>query len=99
MKSLFTDKLERVSRDIFEKFPMEIAQLIGQKHGVYALYDEDILYYVGKASDLKRRIKQHLKDKHLAQWTHFSLFLTNKDNFIGEIESILIRMGVNPFFS
>ena len=64
MRGLFNRKLEKVSK---ERFPSALSDLVGTSHGVYALYDEDKLYYVGKASDLKRRIKQHLKDRHVAQ--------------------------------
>lgn len=92
---LFTHKLEKVSRVIFEKYAKQLSELIGKKHGVYALYDEDDLYYVGKAVDLKRRVGQHMKDRHLSQWTHFSLFLTTKSAYIDEIESILITLA-NP---
>lgn len=95
MRGLFERKLEKISKEIFEKYPSALSDLIGTSHGVYALYDEDKLYYVGKASDLKRRIKQHLKDRHFAQWTHFSLFLTSKSAHIVDIESVLIAMA-NP---
>ena len=95
MRGLFNRKLEKVSKEIFERFPSALSDLVGTSHGVYALYDEDKLYYVGKASDLKRRIKQHLKDRHVAQWTHFSLFLTSKSAHIVDIESVLIAIA-NP---
>ena len=95
MKSLFSKKLEKISKDIFKKYPEELSDLIGSSHGVYALYDENELYYVGRASDLKRRIRQHLKDRHYAQWTHFSLFLTNKSAYINDIESVIISIS-NP---
>ncbi len=93
--NLITQKLEKVSKLVFEKYAKELADLIGSKHGVYALYNEDELYYVGKAKDLRRRITQHMKDRHLAKWTHFSLYLTKKSSHIDEIESILIRIA-NP---
>ena len=93
MKKLFSRKLEKVSREIFEEFPKALSALIGKSHGIYALYDENELYYVGKASNLKNRIRQHLKDRHLAQWTHFSLYLTSRTTYIDDIESVLISVS------
>lgn len=91
--SLITHRLEKISKDAFERFSQQITQIIGDKKGVYALYDDDELYYVGKAVDLKRRIKQHLKDRHFAQWTHFSLYIMKKADYVNDIESILVRVA------
>ena len=93
MRGLFNRKLEKVSKEIFEKYHGALSELVGTSHGVYALYNENELYYVGKTSDLKRRIKQHLKDRHVAQWTHFSLYLMSKSAYIGDIESVLISIA------
>jgi len=41
--NLFTHKLERVSRIIFEKYASQLAGLVSKKYGVDALYDEDEL--------------------------------------------------------
>jgi hypothetical protein len=94
-RSLVTQRLERVSKDVFKKhFPL-ITELVGNSHGIYALYDENELYYVGKSIDLKKRVQQHLKDRHLASWTHFSLYLVRNSEHIHEIESLVIRIA-NP---
>lgn len=37
----------------------------------------------------------HLKDRHFAGWSHFSLYLVRKAEHIGEIESLLIKIA-NP---
>ena len=92
---MFSTKLERVSKEIFERFPEELSEIVGTSRGIYALYDKNELYYVGKAIDLKRRIQQHLKNRHFAQWTHFSLFLTDKSEYINDIESVIISVS-NP---
>lgn len=94
-RSLVVKKLEGVSKLIFRNYYRQITELIGSSHGIYALYDENELYYVGKSTDLKNRVKQHLKDRHLASWTHFSLYLVRKADHIGEIESLVIRVA-NP---
>lgn len=92
-KGLITESLENISRNLFRDHSEIITELISDSSGIYALYDENELYYVGRASDLKRRVYQHLKDRHDAQWTHFSLFLIKKVNFIGDLESLLIRIA------
>lgn len=94
-RSLITDRVEGISKDVFKRYFSEITKLIGSSPGIYALYDEDQLYYVGKSTDLKKRVKQHLRDRHYASWTHFSLFLIRKVDHINEIESLLIRIS-NP---
>jgi type I restriction-modification system DNA methylase subunit len=36
----------------------------GRRHGVYALYRGNRLYYVGLASNLRSRLNTHLRDRH-----------------------------------
>lgn len=92
---MITQSLEHISKDVFSKYAPLITQLIEKSSGVYALYDEDELYYVGRATQLRRRVNQHLKDRHDASWTHFSIYLISNDSHIGEIESLLVRIA-NP---
>ena len=49
----------------------------------------------GGHPDLRTRVKQHLKNRHFALWTHFSLYLTTKSGYMDDIESILISIA-NP---
>jgi len=94
-RSLVINRLEKVSKDLFRKYFSLITELVGNSPGIYALYDGNELYYVGKSTDLKKRVKQHLRDRHLASWTHFSLYLVRKAEHIHEIESLLVRIA-NP---
>ena len=94
-RSLVTQRLERVSKDVFRKHFSLITELVGSSPGIYALYDENELYYVGKSTELRKRVKQHLKDRHLASWTHFSLYLVCNSEHINEIESLVVRIA-NP---
>lgn len=94
-RSLVTKRLEGVSKDVFRHYFSLITDLIGNSPGIYALYDGPTLYYVGKSRDLKNRVKQHLKDRHFASWTHFSLYLVRNSEHIHEIESLLVRIA-NP---
>ena len=90
MKKLFNSTLENISKDIFKKYPDVISEMIGEKHGVYALYNRGKLCYVGKAIDLKRRVTQQLSRR---RWSHFSLFLTKKSMYIDDIEPFLIAIS------
>lgn len=94
-RSLVVQRLERVSKDVFRKHFSMITELIGGSPGIYALYDGNELYYVGKSTELRKRVKHHLKDRHYASWTHFSLYLVRNEDHIHEIESLLIRIA-NP---
>lgn len=87
------ESLENVSRNLFKNHMEIITELIGDSSGIYALYDENELYYVGRATELKQRVKHHLKDRHDSQWTHFSLYLVKRNDHIGDIESLLIRVA------
>lgn len=94
-RSLVIKRLENVSKDVFKRHSDLITKLVGNTHGVYALYDGSELYYVGKSTDLRNRVNHHLRDRHLASWTHFSLYLVRNEEHIHEIESLLIRIA-NP---
>ena len=95
VRNLVVSRLENVSKDVFRKYFGSITELIGNSHGIYALYDDTELYYVGKSTDLRNRVKTHLRDRHFASWTHFSLYLVRNAEHIHEFESLLIRIS-NP---
>ncbi len=95
VRSLVVSRVENVAKGVFKKYYSLITELIGNSHGIYALYDGSELYYVGKSTDLKKRVRHHLRDRHLASWTHFSLYLVRKAEHIPEFESLLVRIA-NP---
>ena len=84
-RTIISGYLERVSALVLEKYKSEIAEMIQGHQGLYALYRRNKLYYVGLASDLRRRINQHLKDRHGGKWTHFSLYIIRKTDHIKEL--------------
>jgi len=94
-RSLVINRLENVSKDVFKQYYPLITELVGDSPGIYALYDSGELYYVGKSIELRKRVRHHLRDRHLASWTHFSLYLTRREEHIHEIESLLVRIA-NP---
>lgn len=92
-KELVLGYLEKVSSNVFSDFPKEITSLVNNRHGVYALYKNDHLYYVGLASNLRRRVNHHLKDKHAEKWNSFSLYLIHESDHIKELESLVLRIA------
>jgi len=92
-KSLVTGYIERISSKIFSDFSRQLTDLVGRQHGVYALYKGKRLYYVGLATNLRWRIKQHLKDKHSGKWDKFSLYLVREAEHIKELESLIMRVA------
>ena len=68
-----------------------VREFIG-RHGIYALYKGRRLYYVGLASDLRSRLKAHLRDKHKSSWNRFSVYLVVESKHVKELESLFLRI-------
>ena len=92
-KKLVIQHLENVSWEILEQYPQIIKEMIHGKSGVYALYRQGKLYYVGLATNLRNRLTRHLKDRHHGAWDRFSVYLTAHDNIIKELESLILRIA------
>jgi hypothetical protein len=88
--------LEKISSGVFERYRDEITRLIKHGQGVYVLYRRNKLHYIGLASDLRGRIKHHLRDRHKGKWDRFSLYIIKKEGHIREIESLLVRIAEPP---
>lgn len=89
---LVCQHIENISGDVLEEYQDIIRDYVHRRQGVYALYDEDGLYYVGLASDLRSRLKAHLKDKHAGRWERFSVYLTIGDRHLRELETLILRV-------
>lgn len=85
--------LENLSGEVFEQYPEVVREVIRGHAGVYALYRGDRLYYVGLASNLMARVKQHFKDRHQQRWDRFSVYLTEDSRHMRELESLLLRIA------
>lgn len=92
-RGLVRRHLEGISSRVFDSYRDEITELIGKRHGVYALYKKGRLYYVGLAKNLRRRVKQHLKDKHAKKWDSFNLYLIRNVNYLKELESLIVHVA------
>lgn len=90
---LVCQHLERVSYRILEEHREIIQEFVRKRHGVYALYRGERLYYVGLARNLSARLKQHLRDRHAGTWDRFSVYFTIGDERLKEMESLILRIG------
>jgi hypothetical protein len=59
---------------------------------LYVLYRRGKLYYVGLATNLRNRLKQHLRERHGASWDRFSVYLTIGDHHLRELETLILRI-------
>lgn len=90
---LVCQHVENLSSAALEEYADIIRDLVHRQHGVYALYRRDKLYYVGLASNLRSRLRAHLKDRHKGLWDRFSVYLTIEDGHLRELESLVIRIA------
>lgn len=93
---LVCQQLENVSSVVLEEYQDIIRHYIRGRNGIYALYNGEKLYYVGLATNLRSRLKQHLRDRHRELWDRFSVYLTIGHHHIKEMESLLLRIVRPP---
>ena len=89
---LVTQHIERIPRTILEDHPTVPREYVRGKRGVYVLYKGTRLYCVGLATNLRSRLKAHLRDRHAVAWDFFSLYLTTKDEHLRELEALVLRI-------
>ncbi len=90
---LVCQHLENISRRALEQFSDVIREYVRGRHGVYALYKGKRLYYVGRASNLRSRLKQHLGDRHAHTWDRLSIYLTIGGQHLRELEALVLRIA------
>ena len=89
---LVCQQLENISREALGKYQDIIRQYVRRRHGVYALYRRGKLHYVGLASNLRSRLRHHLRDRHQDSWDRFSVYLTIGDTHLKELEALILRI-------
>lgn len=93
---LVTQFLERIHRNALEKHPELVRNFVHKRNGIYVLLKGDDIYYAGLASNLRSRLKHHLRDRHREHWDRLSVYLTIGDAHLRELESLLIRVARPP---
>jgi len=90
---LVVQHLEGMLRDVLDKYPDVVREFVRNRSGVYALYKGSRLHYVGLARNLRSRLQSHLKDRHARTWDRFSIYLTEGDEHLKELESLVLRIA------
>ena len=93
---LVTQYLENISREALEGHFDVLRAFMRRRNGVYALFRKGKLYYVGLASDLRGRLKGHLRKFNEKAWDSFSVYLTIGDQHLRELESLMLRIAEPP---
>ncbi len=94
--SLVKGYIPLISRSFleFETFRNKMKEILRGNIGVYILYKNDDLYYVGiTRRDLFWRLDAHTKDKHKDKWNKFSVFIIGKGKYLKDIESMIHRIS------
>ena len=74
----------------------EIPRTRDKGAGIYALYNEYGLYYVGTTTiSLRSRLNRHRNDKHAGKWTKYSWFQVKRKSYASDIERIVLSI-INP---
>ncbi len=93
---LVCQHLENISREVLEEHQHIIRQYVRHRWGVYVLYRRNKLDHVGLASNLRSRLRHHLKDRHHDSWDRFSVYVTIGDSHLRELESLILRIVKPP---
>ena len=80
---------EILDNPVFEE---RLKALLRKDAGIYALYEDDKLYYVGLTRNLFGRIRWHLKDRHAGRWDSFVVFRIKRVSYLKDIETLITRI-------
>ena len=92
-----SNKNKLVKRYLEHKSPKQFLKLIKGKTGVYILYKNNKVYYVGKSQrSVRGRIRNHATNKHKGKWNNFSFYQIKKKYYIRDIETLLLHIFTPP---
>jgi predicted GIY-YIG superfamily endonuclease len=73
-------------------FKEKLKEMMKNYAGIYGLYRDDKLYYLGLTRNLLGRINWHLKDRHKGKWNSFQIFRIKKVDYLKDIETLLLHI-------
>lgn len=78
--------------EVLQEYEKVLSDKIGDKGGIYILHKGTQIYYIGKATQLRKRLKQHFSDKHKNKWNSFSLYVVDNNDFLDSLERMLVTL-------
>ncbi len=70
----------------------EMKDIMRHQSGIYALYNNNKLFYVGRTQNLRARIKHHMRGKFATKWNKFRIFLIDNKH-LPDVETIVITIA------
>ena len=92
---LIKGSLEKIPAEVIEdaSFRKKLRQIMMGWSGVYVLYKDDDVYYIGKASSSFWRLWRHFRrDRHVGKWNKFSVFRFKIGNLTA-LETLLLHIS------
>ena len=83
---------EKLPGQVLGVFWKEFHGLLRGHSGIYVLYKDAVPHYVGRASKLSWRIRNHQNDRLKGKWDSFSLYVVRGDRHVKDVESLLLRI-------
>jgi len=84
--------LENASSDLLELTRDSFQSRFKNESGIYALYKDSDLYYIGLTKSLAARLAGHMKDHHSGKWNRFSLYMLHQKRHLKPVESLLLTL-------
>jgi hypothetical protein len=77
-------------------FKEKLKEIMKGYAGIYALYRDDKLYYVGLTRNLLGRISGHEKNRHKSNWNTFVIFRIKRVRLLKDIETLVTHIAILP---
>ncbi|MEK6895962.1 MAG: GIY-YIG nuclease family protein [Nanoarchaeota archaeon] len=93
---LIKGALEKIPAEVIEDeaFRKKLRNMMKGWSGIYALYKDDRVYYIGKATSSFWRLWGHFRrDRHVGKWNKFSVFRFKRIRYLDDLESLLLHIS------
>jgi len=80
----------------FDVFKKQMKEILKDNAGIYVLYKDKDIYYVGLATNLYWRLHDHMKDKHKDKWNKFCAFIVGHGDYLKDMESMVHMISEPP---